>query len=45
MVNAAALLGFGAGVLLGLMMESQLVTLLVGLAAICGGFALLKGRC
>ena len=45
MVNAAGLLGFGAGLLLGMFLESQLLVLLVGLAAICGGFALLRGKC
>lgn len=44
-ISAAALLGFGAGVLLGLFIESQLLVLLVGGAAICGGFSLLKGKC
>ena len=44
-INAAALLGFGAGLLLGLLVESQLLVLLVGAAAICGGFWLLRGRC
>lgn len=45
MVNAAALMGFGAGLLLGLLLESQLLVLLVGMAAICGGFSLLRGKC
>ena len=44
-INAAALLGFGAGLLVGLLIESQLLGLLVGSAAICGGFGLLRGRC
>ena len=44
-INAAALLGFGAGLLVGLLVESQLLGLLVGSAAICGGFGLLRGRC
>ena len=44
-INAAALLGFWAGLLLGLLIESQLLVLLVGSAAICGGFGLLRGRC
>ena len=44
-ISAAALIGFGAGVLLGLLLQSQLLCLLVGAAAICGGFALLRGRC
>ena len=44
-INAAALLGFGVGLLLGLLIESQLLVLLVGSAAICGGFTLLRGRC
>lgn len=45
MVNAAALLGFGAGLLLGLLLDSQLLVLVVGMAAVCGGFALLRGKC
>lgn len=45
LVNAAALLGFGVGLLLGMFFESQLLALLVGMAAICGGFALLRGKC
>jgi len=44
-ISASALLGFGAGLLLGLLVESQLLVLLVGGAAICGGISLLKGKC
>ena len=44
-ISAAALLGFGAGVLLGLMVQSQLLLLIVGGASICGGISLLKGKC
>ena len=44
-ITAAALVGFGAGLLLGLFLESQLLALIVGAAAICGGFALLRGKC
>ena len=44
-ISAAALIGFGAGLLLGLLLKSQLLALLVGAAAICGGIALLRGRC
>ena len=43
-ISAAALIGFGGGLLLGLLLESQLLALLVGAAAICGGFALLRGK-
>ena len=44
-ISAVALLGFGSGLLLGLLIESQLLVLLVGGAAICGGISLLKGKC
>ena len=44
-IRAAALIGFGAGLLLGLLLESQLLVLVVGGAAICGGYALLRGKC
>ena len=44
-INAAALLGCGAGLLRGLLVESQLLVLLGGSAAICGGVALLRGKC
>ena len=43
-INAAALIGFGAGLLLGMLLKSQLLALLVGAGAICGGFALLRGK-
>ena len=43
-IGAAALIGIGGGLLLGLLLQSQLLVLLVGAAAICGGFALLRGR-
>ena len=42
-ISASALIGFGAGLLLGLLLGSQLLALVVGAAAICGGFALLRG--
>lgn len=38
-------MGFGAGLLLGLLVQSQLLVLLVGAAAICGGYAMLRGKC
>ena len=44
-ISAAGIIGFGAGLLLGLLVESQLLVLLVGGAAICGGISLLKGKC
>ena len=44
-ISAVGLLGFGGGLLLGLLLESQLLVLVVGGAAICGGFTLLKGKC
>ena len=44
-VNAAALIGLGAGILLGMLFESQLTALLVGAAAISGGIWLLRGKC
>ena len=44
-IRAAALMGFGAGLLLGLLVQSQLLVLLVGAAAICGGYAMLRGKC
>ena len=44
-IPAAALIGFGVGMVVGLLLESQLVTLAVGLAAISGGIWLLRGRC
>ena len=44
-IRAAGLIGFGAGLLLGLMLESQLFVLLVGGAAISGGIGLLRGKC
>lgn len=44
-VPAAALLGFGAGVVLSLMCESVLLRLIVGAAAICGGSLLLRTNC
>ena len=45
LVNAAGLLGFGGGLMLGIFIESQFLALVVGLTAICGGFALLRGKC
>lgn len=44
-VLAAALIGFGAGVLLSLAVESTLVRLIVGGAAICAGMGLLRTKC
>ena len=44
LVNAAALVGFGAGLVVGIWLESQLFTLLVGMAAISGGIYLLSCR-
>ena len=44
-IRAAALIGFGAGMLLGLFVEAQLLILLVGGAAICGGVTMVKGKC
>ncbi len=45
LLPGVAALGFGAGVLFGLMLESSLILLIVGCGAICGGFWLLRGRC
>ncbi len=42
LIPAALLLGFGAGVILSLLCESSLLRLLVGMAAICGGWWLLQ---
>ena len=44
-IPAAALLGFGAGLLMGLALESVVFTLAVGMAAISVGIWLLRGRC
>jgi hypothetical protein len=44
-VSAAALLGFGAGILAGGLCGSELVRLAVGAAAICAGIWLLRGKC
>ena len=44
-ISAAALMGFGAGVLVGLMLESQVLLLLVGCASISGEIGLLRGKC
>ena len=44
LVNAAAIVGFGAGLVVGIWLESQLFTLLVGMAAISGGIYLLSCR-
>lgn len=44
-IRAAGLIGLGAGLLLGLMLESQLFVLLVGGAAISGGIRFLRGKC
>ena len=44
-IPAAALLGFGAGLLLSLMCEAVLLRLIVGAAAICGGAMLLRANC
>ena len=44
-IPAAAVIGFGAGILAGLAIESSLITLAVGMAAISVGVWLLRGRC
>ena len=44
-IRAVGLIGLGSGLLLGLLVESQLPVLLVGAAAISGGVALLRGKC
>lgn len=44
-VSAAAVIGFGTGLLGGLTIESSVVTLAVGAAAICAGIWLLRGKC
>lgn len=44
-IPAAALIGFGAGLLVGLLFESALVHLVVGAAAIGVGVWLLQGKC
>ncbi len=38
-------LGFGAGLVLSLFLESSVVRLIVGGAAICGGVWLMQGKC
>lgn len=42
LIPAGALMGFGAGLLVGLLFGSQFLALVVGAAAICGGFWLLN---
>lgn len=44
-IPAAAVIGFGVGILIGATFESSLLTLAVGMAAISGGIWLLRGRC
>lgn len=44
-IPAAGAIGFGVGLLIGLAVESSLLTLAVGLAAISGGVWLLRGKC
>ena len=44
-VSAAALIGFGGGILSGLLLESAFLTLVVGMAAIGAGLWLLNGKC
>ena len=44
-VSAAVLIGLGGGILLGMFFDSQFLALLAGLAAICGGIWLLRGKC
>ena len=44
-IRAGALIGFGAGMLLGLLFGSQFLALVVGAAAISGGVFLLRGKC
>ena len=41
-ISAAGLVGFGAGLVVGLLMGSQFLVLLVGAGAICGGVCLLR---
>ena len=41
-ISAAGLVGFGAGMVAGLLMGSQFLVLLVGAGAICGGVCLLR---
>lgn len=45
LIPGAAFLGFGAGILVGMLTESALVHLLVGAAAIGVGLWLLQGKC
>lgn len=45
LVFAAALIGFGAGMLLSLVFESGLIRFILAAAGIAGGFFLLKCRC
>lgn len=44
-IPAAALLGFGGGMLMSMMFGSGMVRLLVGVAAISVGVWLLNGKC
>ena len=41
-ITASGLIGFGAGVLVGLLIGSQFLALVVGSAAISGGVCLLR---
>ena len=45
LIPGAAMLGFGVGILVGMLMESALAHLIVGAAAIGGAIWLLQGRC
>lgn len=45
MVLAAALIGFGAGILVSLVLESALLRLIVGAASIGVGLGLLRTKC
>ena len=44
-ISAAVLIGFGAGIVVGLLFDSELVRLVVGVAAISVGIWLLRGKC
>ena len=45
LIPGAALLGFGVGILVGMLMQSALAHLIVGAAAIGGAIWLMQGRC
>lgn len=42
---ASALIGFGAGLLLGVLIESSLLQVVLGAAAVGVGFGLLRTKC